>query len=185
VKGTTYLALLRGINVGGANIIRMTDLKKCFETLGCREVRTFIQSGNVVFESSAKDERALVKTIEQGLADEFKPYAGRVVLRSEKEMTKIVATAPPGFGGRPAAYRYDVIFLRPPLTASKAIAEVPAKEGVDEVFTGPGVLYFTRLIAKATQSRLSRLTALPIYKEMTVRNWNTTTKLLGMMEQQA
>jgi len=53
---------------------------------------------------------------------------------------------------------------------------------VDEVSAGKGVLYFQRLISKATQSQLSRLIALPIYKSITIRNWNTTTKLLQLMQ---
>jgi uncharacterized protein (DUF1697 family) len=56
------------------------------------------------------------------------------------------------------------------------------KEGVDTVATGPGVIYTSRLIAKVTQSGMNRIVALPIYKSMTIRNWNTTTKLLALMD---
>jgi uncharacterized protein (DUF1697 family) len=68
------------------------------------------------------------------------------------------------------------------LSAADALAQVPAKAGVDRVSAGPGVLYFSRLIEKASQSRMSRIVALPIYKQMTIRNWNTTTWLLKLME---
>ena len=73
-------------------------------------------------------------------------------------------------------FRYDVIFLerRPP----RALKSVKTKEGVDQAFAGPDVLYFSRLTAKAAQSQLSRVISLPIYQSMTIRNWNTTTKLL-------
>jgi uncharacterized protein (DUF1697 family) len=54
---------------------------------------------------------------------------------------------------------------------------------VDEVTPGRGVLYFSRLISKASQSRLSRVVSLPISKSMTIRNWNTTTRLLRMMDE--
>jgi uncharacterized protein (DUF1697 family) len=69
----------------------------------------------------------------------------------------------------------------PPLTATKALKQVPTKGGVDQVASGPGALYFSRLTSKATQSRLSRVVSMPIYQSMTIRNWNTTTKLLQMM----
>ena len=56
------------------------------------------------------------------------------------------------------------------------------KEGVDQAFAGTAVLYFSILISKATQSHISRIAGLPVYQSMTIRNWNTTTKLLAMME---
>ena len=59
---------------------------------------------------------------------------------------------------------------------------VTTKEGVDQAFAGKGVLYFSRLISRAAQSRLARIITMPVYQSMTIRNWNTTTKLLSMME---
>jgi uncharacterized protein (DUF1697 family) len=97
-------------------------------------------------------------------------------------MTAIVTEAPAGFGKRPAAYRYDVIFLKEPLTAAEALNSVTAKAGVDRVLAGDGVLYVSRLISKATQSHLSRIVGTPAYRNMTIRNWNTTSKLVELME---
>lgn len=88
-----------------------------------------------------------------------------------------------GFGNEPAKYRYDVVFLKEPLTAPTALSSVPTKPGVDQVFAGAGVLYFSRLIARASQSRLSKLVSSPIYSSVTIRNWNTTTTLCRMLEQ--
>jgi uncharacterized protein (DUF1697 family) len=103
-------------------------------------------------------------------------------VRSDEEIRDIVANSPEGFGSEPAAYRYDVIFLKEPLTSPEAIDYVTVKEGVDQAFAGNGVLYFSRLIAKASQSRLARIIGTPIYQNMTIRNWNTTLKLLEMMQ---
>lgn len=175
-----YVALLRGINVGGKNLIKMTALKACFEKHGLRDVATFIQSGNVLF-SSDRPGPTLVREIEGILAETFS-YAASIVLRSDKQLRAVVARAPAGFGGAPAKYRYDVVFLKDPLKATTAIKSVEPREGVDQVFPGPGVLYTTRLIARATQSRLSRLVSLPIYQQMTIRNWNTTTKLQRLLD---
>jgi uncharacterized protein (DUF1697 family) len=75
-----------------------------------------------------------------------------------------------------------VIFLKAPLTAREAIKSVPTNAGVDEAFVGPDVLYFSRLTARAAESRLARIVSLPVYKGMTIRNWNTTTKLLALMD---
>lgn len=176
-----YVALLRGINVGGKNIIKMTDLKACFEGLGFKDVRTYIQSGNVLFRAAGASKARLTKEIEDTLSKQFN-YKSRVVVCSHKQMKDIVAQAPEGFGSDPAGYRYDVIFLKEPLTAARAMQSVATKEGVDQAFTGKDVLYFSRLISKAAQSRLTRIITMPIYQSMTIRNWNTTTKLLGMMD---
>jgi uncharacterized protein (DUF1697 family) len=175
-----YVALLRGINVGGKNLIKMMELKACFEALGFTNVRTYIQSGNVLFSADQSNQARLTSLIEDALSKTFS-YTSRVVLRSEKEMKAVVAQAPEDFGSQPAVYRYDVIFLKEPLTSAEAIQSVSTKEGVDRAFAGDGVLYFSRLISKATQSHLSRIVSMPVYQSMTIRNWNTTTKLLDLI----
>lgn len=179
-----YVALLRGINVGGKNLIKMTDLKVCFEALGLKNVSTYIQSGNVVFSTNRSNNAKLTGQIEGALSKTFN-YKSRVVVRSYKEMQDIVAHAPKGFGSDQTKYRYDVIFLKTPLTAAKAMQSVTTKEGVDQAFAGKGVLYFSRLISRATSSYLTRIISMPIYQSMTIRNWNTTTKLLNRMEAEA
>jgi uncharacterized protein (DUF1697 family) len=177
----TYVALLRGINVGGNNLIKMTELKACLEGQGFRDVATFIQSGNVLFDASQSNKAKLTREIERVLAATF-DYQASVVLRSKKELREVVDGAPEGFGAQAAKYRYDVIFLKEPLTAAVAMKSVPVKQGVDEAHAGKGALYFSRLISKASSSHLSKLAAQPIYKSMTIRNWNTTTKLLALLE---
>ena len=175
-----YVALLRGINVGGANLIAMSELRACFEAHGFRGVATYIQSGNVLFESADARRAALTLRIEEMLAATF-DYQASVVLRTRKQLQDVVSRAPEAFGAQPAKYRYDVIFLKEPLTASTVIKAVLTRQGVDQAHPGRGVLYFSRLISRASQSRLSRLVSLPIYRSMTIRNWNTTTRLLQMM----
>ena len=179
---TTYVALLRGINVGGKNLIRMPELKACFEAGGFDEVATYIQSGNVLFRTGASRAAALASRIEKMLTDAFE-YPASVVLRSHAQMRTVVEAAPDGFGTDPATYRYDVIFLKEPLTARAALKEVPAIPDVDEVHAGRAVLYYSRLISRATQSRISRVVSMPIYQSMTIRNWNTTTTLLRKMDE--
>ena len=176
-----YVALLRGINVGGKNLIKMADLAACFEALGFDLVRTYIQSGNVLFSAGGTDRDRLAKRIENALAERFN-YPSWVALRSHEEMKAIVTHSPQGFGSEPDTYRYDVIYLKEPLTSSEAMQSVTTKAGVDQAFAGEGVLYFSRLISKATQSHLTRIISTPIYQSMTIRNWNTTTRLLEMME---
>jgi uncharacterized protein (DUF1697 family) len=177
---TRYVALLRGINVGGKNLIGMPALKVWFEGQGFTDVVTYIQSGNVIFSSNEKHS-ALVPCIESELSKAF-AYTPTIVLRSRLQLQAVVRGAPSGFGARPTLYRYDVIFLRDPLSSSEARESVSARDGVDQVFAGRGVLYFSRLIRRASQSYLNRLVSMPVYKKMTIRNWNTTTRLLALME---
>ena len=177
---TTYVALLRGINVGGKNLIKMPALKAVFEAEGFEDVSTYIQSGNVLFGSPEKGSRAFTERIEAMLAEAF-DYVPTVVVRSKRQMRAIVEGAPKGFGSRPDEYRYDVMFLKAPLTASKAIGQVPTNPEVDTGYAGTGVLYFSRLTARATASRTSNVVYSPIYPSITIRNWNTTTKLLSLM----
>lgn len=176
-----YLALLRGINVGGKNIIKMTDLKASFEAMGFSEVKTYIQSGNVLFQSDEKDKVALTNRIEKALSSQFR-FEARIVTVAHKELASIVREAPDGFGGDGKSYRYDVIFLKEPLTPREAMKSVSVKAGVDTAHAGKQALYFSRLIAKASQSHLTKIIGLPVYQNMTIRNWNTTTKLLALME---
>jgi uncharacterized protein (DUF1697 family) len=176
-----YLALLRGINVGGNNIIKMADLKRCFEESGFDDVTTYIQSGNVVFTTASADAKGIPSRIESILSKRLS-CDSRVIVISQPQLRYAVAHAPDGFGQDAKKFRYDVLFLRPPLRPSEVIKQIPFKEGVDRVYAGKHVLYFSRLIAKASQSRLSKIVSLPVYKEMTIRNWNTTTKLLELMQ---
>jgi uncharacterized protein (DUF1697 family) len=176
-----YVALLRGINVGGNNLIKMPALKASFEAQGHSDVSTYIQSGNVLFSSDEKDQSKLTAAIEATLSKAFE-YNSRIVLRSHDQMRDIVRKAPKGFGEEPDAYRYDVFFLKDPLTTGEAMQQIVTKEGVDQAYPGPGVLYFTRLVARLTSSYASRIVSMPVYQDITIRNWNTTTKLLQLME---
>ncbi|MCC7073301.1 MAG: DUF1697 domain-containing protein [Deltaproteobacteria bacterium] len=175
-----YVALLRGINVGGNNIIKMSDLAACFEDGGFTNVTTYINSGNVLFDATTSGK--LVDRVEKMIAARFAFYTASVAVRSVDEMRAIVEEAPKGFGKDPTQFRYDVFFLKPPLTSAAALPSVPLKEGVDAVWAGTDVLYNSRLVAKVTQSKISKIAGTPIYKSITIRNWNTTTKLLALMK---
>ena len=178
-----YLVLLRGINVGGKNIIKMTDLNASFEEMGFLNVVTYIQSGNVLVQSEEKDKAVLTTRIEKGLSKRFN-FEAKVVMIAQKELAAIVKSAPEGFGQDDKMFRYDVIFLKEPLTPKEAMQSVKVREGVDTAHAGKQALYFSRLISRASQSYLTKIIGMPVYQFMTIRNWNTTTKLLALMEGQ-
>jgi uncharacterized protein (DUF1697 family) len=177
--GLQHLALLRGVNVGGRNMVKMADLRATFEQMDFAEVATYIQSGNVLFRAPRQRRAQLATRIETELSGRF-GLELKVVLLTEAELRAVVDRAPPGFGAE--SHLSDVIFLRKPLSVSKAMGLVELRDGVDRAWAGKGVVYFARLAARASGSRLSRLAARPEYKQMTVRNWNTTRKLLALID---
>lgn len=176
-----YVALLRGINVGGKNLIKMPALRDCFEAGGFEDVTTYIASGNVLFRAGGTTS-ALTTKIEKMLTNTF-GYEATVVVRSRTQMRGVVEKAPTDFGRRPETYYSDVAFLKEPLTARAALKQVSLREGVDSAWAGRGVLYLQRLGSKRAQSRLNKIASLPIYKSMTLRSWSTTTRLLHLAEE--
>ncbi len=174
-----YVALLRGINVGGKNLVKMADLRAAIESMGFADVATYIASGNVLFRAPRQRRDELAALIESELIRRF-AIEMKVVLLTKTQLKAVVEGAPRGFGGD--GHLWDVVFVRKPLTVKKALGEVEIREGVDRAWPGRGVLYFSRLAAKATSSRLNKVASLPEYKNMTIRNWSTTTKLLALME---
>jgi len=175
------VALLRGINVGGRNKVAMADLRAAFDERGYGAVRTYIQSGNVLFESDAPA-RSLEEDIEKLLERRFAvPLV--VVVRSHAQLRKVVDKAPQGFGKSPGRYHSDVLFLKAPLTGTQAMRIVELRDGVDQAWPGSGVVYFARVSAVRTQSRMSRIVMTPEYQRMTIRSWATTTTLLSLLDQ--
>jgi uncharacterized protein (DUF1697 family) len=177
---TPSVALLRGINVGGKNLIGMADLGDCFRDSGFQDVRTYSQSGNVLFTTDRAGGPELEDAVEGMLEARFEiPIL--VVVRSRDELAATIAAAPPDLGSD--TLRSEVFFLKHPLTAEVAYAEVPElREGVDSIAPGPGALYFSRLAAQATKTRIARLMGMPIFQQMTVRSWRTSTRLLQLLD---
>jgi len=176
-----YVALLRGINVGGRNPVPMKVLVPCVEAGGYARVTTYIQSGNVLFTADQTDARAIEVDLEQRINAHF-GFPVPVVVRSAAQMQATVKSAPPIFGG--PDHRCDVIFLKHPLSTEEAFGALPSpREGVDQSWIGPDVLYFARLTALATKSRLSQIASSPIYPRITVRNWNTTATLAALLDE--
>lgn len=178
----TYVILLRGINVGGKNKVPMAALKTCLETLGFSNVLTYIASGNVLLQS--KKSAPEVKTIiEAALPKTFKLDSEliKVLVLDYKQLKAIIDGRPKGFGEDPATYYSDAIFLMD-VDVAEALPVFSPREGVDKIWPGTGVIYSQRLGAERVKSRLSKIIGTPVYKSMTIRSWNTTTKLLELIE---
>ena len=170
-----YVALLRGINVGGKSLIRMADLKECVEALGYDDVSTFIASGNVLFGTAKRDGAKLESSLERALETRFElPIT--VVVRSRAEFARIVKAIPADWIGD-ARLRVNVAFLRRTRDGRKLAREFEPREGVDElVATKAALIWATRRDA-LTRTGMQKLIRDAAYKDMTVRNLNTTLKL--------
>jgi uncharacterized protein (DUF1697 family) len=176
----THVALIRGINVGGKNPVPMVGLREALTAAGFEDVRTYIQSGNVVMDAPGRTEVSVNEAVESVLENEF-GVSTVVVTLNANALRTTVKKAPKGFGSDDAAYRYDVIFVRPGIDPSDVLPRVRLREGVDDAWAGERALYFRRLEALRTKSLLNRVLDLPEYRSMTIRNWKTTMALHAML----
>jgi uncharacterized protein (DUF1697 family) len=178
---TSYLVLLRGINVGGRNKVSMAQLRAELEELGFEDVSTYIASGNALV-SSKLSAKKIAETIEDALPKQFKLDAEliRVHVLSGAQLEAVVKDRPRGFGDEPSKFHSDAIFLMG-IPAAEAMEVFSPREGVDKVWAGKGVIYSQRLSAQRTKSRLGRIVGSKHYGAMTVRSWQTTLALLELM----
>lgn len=176
---TIYLALLRGINVGGKNIIKMTELKQAFEQIGLHEVKTYIQSGNVLFKSN-EEEETLQKKIEHVIEANF-GLSVSVILRTTAEMEQIILNCP--FATKELSeseqINEDNLFfgLMPYAPLQESMERLNAYKSDDDEFKIIGRNIFLLLRKGAGNSKLgNNLQKLDV--PVTVRNWKTINKLI-------
>jgi uncharacterized protein (DUF1697 family) len=176
----TFIALLRGINVGGKAMIPMPELRSLFASMGLEDVTTYIQSGNVVFSSPTGDAQALARAIEERIAEAV-GLGTTVLLRTPAELAEIAESNP--YLGRGADLsKLHVVFLSAPPEAD-AVAELdPARSPPDE-FAVRGREIYLRLPNGAGRSKLT----IDYFEKRlgvraTTRNWKTLTKLLELTQ---
>lgn len=178
---TRLLVLARGLNVGGKNTVTMARWRASLEALGFTNVATYINSGNVMLDST--DSAATVKKkIDADLTENLDIHNEnvKVLVLTRGQLQKVIENRPEGFGDEPKTYHSDAIFLMG-IPTREAMAVFNPREGVDAVWPGDGVIYSRRLSAERTKSRLSAIMSSPLYKSMTIRSWSTTMKLWRLM----
>jgi uncharacterized protein (DUF1697 family) len=174
-----YVALLRGINVGGNNKIEMRELKAAFEDAGMADVSTYINSGNVVF-STGEQRSGLAEHLERAIEERF-GFPVRVVLRDVDEMRTLVSALPAEWAND-ATQKCDVVFLAPEADSDALIASLEPRPEIESLVTVPGAIVWRVARKDATRSRLIRMMGTPFYRQVTVRNCNTARKLLQLLE---
>lgn len=172
-----FVALLRGINVGGKNRVEMARLRESFEKLGFEDVRTYINSGNVIFRH---DSAPRAEVLEEALRAEF-GFELEVTLRDRANIAA-VADALPDDWVNDDTMKCDVMFLWDHLDSRQTLDEVTVKPGIDEVKPVEGALIWRVDRPVVTRSGLMRVAGSELYKSVTIRNCNTVRKLAALME---
>jgi uncharacterized protein (DUF1697 family) len=179
VTPTTYVVLLRGINVGGRNKVPMARLKAVFEGLGFSQVRTYIASGNVIFRPPTRRPAQLADEIETALEREF-GFHINVVLRDLETIVALVQALPAGWNDD-KAMKCDVMFFSDPLDGPELIGQLPADPEIEDVVYLPGAVVWRVDRDKARRSRMFKLIGTELHKQMTARNPSTVRKLRELM----
>jgi uncharacterized protein (DUF1697 family) len=176
-----YVALLRGINVGGKNKVEMKQLKAVFEEAGMASVRTYINSGNVIFSSSSRSKARLATLFEDAIARHF-GFKVEVVVRDIKSMRAVVKAIPSKWTND-HKMKCDVMFLWDDVNRPSVMKQLTIKPEMEDVKYESGALIWRVDRENVTKSGMMRLAGTPLYKRMTIRNCNTARKLLELMEE--
>jgi uncharacterized protein (DUF1697 family) len=182
---TTFIALLRGINVGGKNKIKMADLKSMFEAIGMSRVKTYIQSGNVLFESD-QEEEAIRQKLEKEIEVTF-GFSIKVILRTSQELKKVAENCPFSQDEIAAAEAtaegeslYVSFLLQEP--SEEAIKRIEAYKSETEeykIVDRDMYLLFPHSILKSKLANNLQKLDVPV----TVRNWKTVNKLVSLLNE--
>jgi len=175
-----FIALIRGINVGGNNIIAMSDLKNAVSKCGYKNVSTYIQSGNIIFESDKNEVCVIAEKLEICILNTFKCNT-KVVVLTEKMLQAVVKQAPTNWNKEDNTRKY-IAFTIPPVEVNEVVKEITMRGGVDSLKTGKNVLYMSTDLNHLTKSGFNKLASKKIYKSLTIRNYNTVSKLLKHTE---
>jgi uncharacterized protein (DUF1697 family) len=171
----THVALLRGVNVGGRAAVDMRRLKSTFERLGFAGVRTYINSGNVIFRVPGGSEGALTERMEAAIAEDFGLQVP-VLLRTAEELGLVVDAVPAGWVND-ASMRCDVLFLWPEVDRPSVLDDVPHKPAIEDLLYVPGAVVRRIDRQNVTKSPLARIAGSDLYRRLTMRNITTVRKL--------
>lgn len=176
-----YVALLRGINVSGKNKIPMAELKKGFEKLAFEEVKTYLNSGNVIFSSGEDDIKEFTNQIEKMIKDQFDLDILVLVILKDT-IVDILHNAPEWWGNDNKEIYDNLIFMMPPVKFSDVYNEIgePKKE-LEQAESYKEVIFwsFSRKDYQKT-NWWSKTANADVSKKLTIRTANTIKKIAGM-----
>jgi uncharacterized protein (DUF1697 family) len=174
-----YVALLRGINVGGKNKVPMGALKEVFEDVGHAEVRTYINSGNVVFDAPRTRVADLAEELEAAIEREF-GFATRVLVLRGSAVTKIAAELPDDWVNDDHS-SCNVLYLLPERASPKALDAFDLNPEHEEARYCAGAVLSRVDRSYVSRSALHKVIGTDLYAYVTIRNCNTARKLAAMV----
>jgi len=174
-----YVVLLRGINVGGNNKIEMAKLKSCFESLGYTNVITYINSGNVIFDSRETDTEKMTDKVELLISKVFKLKIP-VIVRRHNNIKKICKKIPTNWVND-KEYKTDVMFLWEDFANRDTLKQIATNPKVDTLLYIDDAIVWHLKKKNYSKSKMNDIIGTDIYKNMTVRNVNTVRKLNILM----
>jgi uncharacterized protein (DUF1697 family) len=177
-----YIALLRGINVGGKNKIDMKLLKQTFEKAGMYYVVTYINTGNVIFSNNVLSKTELSRVLEKAIHEDFGLQI-KVVVRSAAEISTVINAIPESWKND-KDMKSDVMFLWDEIDDESVLTNLVIKPNIDTVKYVPGAILWSVDKKNVTKSGMSEIIGSKIYKQVTVRNVNTARKIYELMESQ-
>ena len=171
-----YVALLRGINVGGKNIISMKELKDLLEKNGYQDVATYINSGNIIFSSDISDTEFLKRHCEDLILKKFDLEVTLMIISSE-DLIDALSNAPEWWD-KDSESKHNAIFVIPPTTVEEVIMEVgQAKPEYEKIGSYGRVIFWSAPLKTFSRTRWSKITGKSVYNCVTIRNSNTAKKL--------
>ncbi|MGM7724288.1 DUF1697 domain-containing protein [Metabacillus sp. Hm71] len=178
-----YIALLRGINVGGKNKIDMKFLKQTFEQVGMNDVVTYINTGNIIFSYKGLTKTELSHILEEAIHNDF-GLKIKVVVRSVDDVRGIIHAIPDTWKND-KDMTSDVLFLWDEIDDESVLENLVIKPDIDTVKYVPGAILWSVEKKNITKSGKSRIVGSKIYKRVTVRNVNTARKIYELMQAQS
>lgn len=178
-----YVALLRGINVGGNNKIDMKLLKQTFEQAGMNDVVTYINTGNIIFSYNGQSKPELSSILEAAIHNDFGLQI-KVVVLSIDDVRQII-NAIPDTWKNDKDMSSDVMFLWDEIDDESVLENLVIKPNIDTVKYVPGAILWSVAKENVIKSGKSKIIGSKIYKQVTVRNVNTARKIFELMEAQS
>lgn len=159
----------------------MAELQTALQDSGLEDVVTYIQSGNVLFSSTQTDTVELAKQIHDVTHKKFGLDVGVVVL-SKEEWSSIIRNAPAWWGSNPE-WKHNLLILLKPFDMHKTVQAIgELKPDIETMEPGEGVLYQSMSLKLFGRTTTGKISSSPVYKQMTIRNYNTATKLLTLFD---
>lgn len=177
-----YIALLRGINVGGKNKIGMKLLKQTFVQVGMNDVVTYINTGNIIFSKNDKSKAELSRILENAIHNDFGLQI-KVVVRSVDDVRGIINAIPETWKND-SEMKSDVMFLWDEIDDESVLENLVIQPNIDTVKYVPGAILWSVDKKNVSKSGMSKIIGSKIYKQITVRNVNTTRKIYELMQTQ-